>query len=197
MSVYLIEDHPLYREAFANLLRRLKPGEEVIELDRIGDLPQAVKSHGQPATVFLDLTLSDTLGHSGIREVKRAYPESQLVAISDQSGEENEPLCLEAGADGYLSKQTPTPALFSALRSLMLPEAEGEEAELANSKLSKRQSQLLVALEQGLSNRDIADRLGISEHTVKVHLWRLFRRLGVKSRTQAIHTARLNGLIKG
>ena len=42
MSVYLIEDHPLYREAFANLLRRLKPGEEVIELDRIGDLPQAV-----------------------------------------------------------------------------------------------------------------------------------------------------------
>ena len=69
-----------------------------------------------------------------------------------------------------------------------------EESPLTNSKLSKRQVQLLAALEEGLSNRDIAERLGISEHTVKVHLWRLFRRLGVKSRTQAIHTARLNGL---
>ena len=186
MSVYLIEDHPLYREAFANLLRRLKPGEEVIELDRIGDLPQAVKSHGQPATVFLDLTLSDTLGHSGIREVKRAYPESQLVAIADQAGDENEPLCMEAGADGYLSKQTPTPALFSALRSLMLPETEGDEAELSNSKLSKRQSQLLVALEQGLSNRDIAERLRVQEVTIKKRLSNAYRKLGVSSRLQAV-----------
>lgn len=197
MSIYLIEDHPLYREAFANLLRRLKPGQEVVELERIGDLPQAVKTHGQPDTVFLDLTLSDTLGHSGVREVKRAYAESQLIAIADQGGDEQETLCLEAGADGFLSKQYTTPALFAALRNILVPESDGEEMELSNSKLSKRQSQLLVALEQGLSNRDIADRLGISEHTVKVHLWRLFRRLGVKSRTQAIHTARLNGLIKG
>ena len=195
MSVYLIEDHPLYREAFANLLRRLKPGEEVIELDRIGDLPQAVKSHGQPATVFLDLTLSDTLGHSGIREVKRAYPESQLVAIADQAGDENEPLCMEAGADGYLSKQTPTPALFSALRSLMLPETEGDEAELSNSKLSKRQSQLLVALEQGLSNREMAEILSISRLTVECHTKNIYRKLGVGSRTEAVFQARRHGLL--
>ena len=50
-------------------------------------------------------------------------------------------------------------------------------------------------LDQGMSNRDIATELDISEHTVKVHLWRLFRRLGVKSRTQALHHARTHGLL--
>ena len=64
-----------------------------------------------------------------------------------------------------------------------------------DNKLSKRQKQLIVMLDRGLSNREIADELGISEHTVKVHLWRLFRRLGVKSRTQTIHYARTHGLL--
>ena len=61
------------------------------------------------------------------------------------------------------------------------------------TKLSKRQKQLILMLDQGLSNRDIAEKLNISEHTVKVHFWRLFRRLGVNSRTQALHFARTNG----
>ena len=55
--------------------------------------------------------------------------------------------------------------------------------------------QLLVMLDRGLSNRDIAEQLQISEHTVKVHLWRLFRRLNVKSRSQASHLARTQGLL--
>ena len=62
-------------------------------------------------------------------------------------------------------------------------------------KLSKRQKQLILMLDRGLSNRDIAAELNISEHTVKVHLWRLFRRIGVKSRTQTLHYARTHGLL--
>ena len=81
---------------------------------------------------------------------------------------------------------------------MLLPDGQGdgEDGEpTSETKLTKRQRQLIVMLDEGLSNRDIAERLGISEHTVKVHLWRLFRRLGVKSRTQTLHYARLNGLI--
>ena len=59
----------------------------------------------------------------------------------------------------------------------------------------QRQTQLIAMLDKGMSNRDIATELEISEHTVKVHLWRLFRRLGVKSRTQALHHARNHGLL--
>ena len=57
------------------------------------------------------------------------------------------------------------------------------------------EKQLILMLDQGLSNRDIAETLGISEHTVKVHLWRLFKRIGVNSRTQMLHYARVNGLL--
>ena len=196
MSLFIVEDHPLYREALASLVRRLRPGEDIVELERVGSIPEAVKTHGQPEAICLDLTLSDTLGFSGIREIKHHFPMTTLVVISDQAAEECESLCLEAGADAYISKFVDTRDLYAALRTMLLPDSTIEENDLANSKLSKRQTQLLAALEEGLSNRDIAERLGISEHTVKVHLWRLFRRLGVKSRTQAIHIARANGLIK-
>jgi DNA-binding NarL/FixJ family response regulator len=73
--------------------------------------------------------------------------------------------------------------------------ANEQGAEGSPQKLSKRQKQLLIMLDKGMSNRDIADELKISEHTVKVHLWRLFRRMDVKSRSQASHLARLQGLV--
>lgn len=196
MPIFVIEDHPLYREALSGLLRRIKPGQEIVELDRIGGVTQAVKAHGEPEIVCLDLTLTDTLGLSGVRELKHFFPGCLLLVVSEQSAAETEALCLEAGADAYVSKLAPTRDLYQTMRTLLLPEDAQEENSLAGSKLSKRKNQLLTALDQGLSNRDIAEKLGISEHTVKVHLWRLFRRLGVKSRTQAIHLARINGLIK-
>ena len=83
----------------------------------------------------------------------------------------------------------------SALNALLIPESTFEDSSPTDSKLSKRQKQLIIMLDRGLSNREIADELGISEHTVKVHLWRLFRRLGVKSRTQAVHFARTHGIL--
>ncbi len=197
MPFFVIEDHPLYRESLAALLRRIRPGETVVELNRIGALPAAVKKHGVPEVICLDLTLSDSLGMSGVREAKHHYPSSLLVVISAQSAEDVESECLSAGADAYISKTSETKDIFMSLRTLLQPDSVLDEDGLSGSRLSKRQVQLLAALEQGLSNRDIAERLGISEHTVKVHLWRLFRRLGVKSRTQAIYAARTSGLIQG
>lgn len=197
MPFFVIEDHPLYRESLATLLRRIRLGETVVELDRVGGLPASVKKHGAPEVICLDLTLSDSLGMSGVREVKHHYPNSLLIVVSEQSSDEIENQCLEAGADAYISKLSETKDLFLSLRTLLLPDSTLDEDDLSASRLSKRQVQLLVALDQGLSNREIAEHFGISEHTVKVHLWRLFRRLGVKSRTQAIHTARTNGLIQG
>ena len=108
-----------------------------------------------------------------------------------------EEACIEAGADTYIEKSASSAELTAALRGLLMADTEGEEPVATSSKLSKRQTQLIAMLDQGMSNRDIATELDISEHTVKVHLWRLFRRLGVKSRTQALHHARTNGLLSG
>lgn len=197
MSLYVIDDHPLMREAVVMLLRRLFTGEKIIELTQLGGLDDAIRVHGEPRLFCLDLKLPDTIGLSGIQDIRARYPSTPLAVISGSAAADIEELCLEAGADVYIEKSAGSNEISAALRALLLPagETSGQPDPASNGKLSKRQSQLLVMLDQGLSNREIADQLGISEHTVKVHLWRLFRRLGVKSRTQTLHYARANGLL--
>jgi DNA-binding NarL/FixJ family response regulator len=195
MSLYVIDDHPLMREAVVMLLRRLRPGANVVELDRIGGVEAAVAQHGVPALICLDLKLPDTTGTSGVQELKGRYPETPLAVLSASPAADCEDLCIEAGADIYIEKSSGAQEIGSAIRALMNADGGFEELTPADSKLSKRQKQLIVMLDRGLSNREIADELGISEHTVKVHLWRLFRRLGVKSRTQTIHFARTHGML--
>ncbi len=194
MAIYVIDDHPLMREAIVMLLRRVRPGTELVELSQLSELEPAVASRGAPELFCLDLKLPDTLGLSGVRLVSQKYPDVPLAVISATPASDVEEWCREAGADVYIEKSAGAAEIVNALR-LML-QGDSEMAGLEDiTRLSKRQNQLLHMLDEGLSNRDIAERLGISEHTVKVHLWRLFRRLGVKSRTQTLHFARMNGLL--
>lgn len=195
MALYVIDDHPLMREAVVMLLRRMRPGANIVELDRIGGVESAVKQHGTPDLICLDLKLPDTTGTSGVVELKKRFPETPLAVLSASPAADAEEACVEAGADIYIEKSSGAQEIGNALRALLSADGQFEELTPTDSKLSKRQKQLIVMLDRGLSNREIADELGISEHTVKVHLWRLFRRLGVKSRTQTIHYARTHGLL--
>ncbi len=196
MSIFVIDDHPLMREAIAMLVRRLSPNTQVVELGRIAVVAQAVEKHGMPQLICLDLKLPDTHGVSGIRELKRSYPEVPIMVLTASPAGDYEDLAMEAGADSFLEKSVGATEIAHVLRAFLVEEADADaEAPVAVGKLSKRQKQLLVLLDKGLSNRDIADNLQISEHTVKVHLWRLFRRLNVKSRSQASHLARTQGLL--
>lgn len=194
MAIYVIEDHPLMRDAIAMLLRRIRPGAEIAEVGQLSDLDAAIVLHGEPELFCLDLKLPDAGGLSGVRRLATQYPEVPLAVISATPASDAEEWCREAGAQVYIEKSADAAQITEALRQVL--GAEEDEIELGEQpKLSKRQKQLLVMLDQGLSNREIAERLEISEHTVKVHLWRLFRRLGVKSRTQVLHHARKHGLL--
>lgn len=195
MTLYVIDDHPLMREAVVMLLRRMRPGANVVELDRLGGVEAAARQHGNPDLITLDLKLPDTTGTSGVHELKKRFPETPLAVLSASPAADAEEQCIEAGADIYIEKSSGGQEIGNALRALLSADGQFEELAPTDSKLSKRQKQLIVMLDRGLSNREIADELGISEHTVKVHLWRLFRRLGVKSRTQTIHFARTHGLL--
>jgi DNA-binding NarL/FixJ family response regulator len=192
-TIFVIDDHPLLREALVMLIRRLGGKLQVVELDRIAAVAPAVEQHGKPDLICLDLKLPDTHGVSGVRELKTQMPDVPVMVLSASSAQDYEDLSIEAGAQSYLSKTVGAAQIVSKLRALL--GAHGQDAESSPQKLSKRQKQLLVMLDKGLSNRDIADELKISEHTVKVHLWRLFRRMDVKSRSQASHLARLQGLV--
>jgi DNA-binding NarL/FixJ family response regulator len=197
MSMYIIDDHPLVRQAIAMLLRRMRPASKVVELEKFSELQAAIIKNGDPELFVLDLLLPSVKGTSAVREIKTMYATVPLAVISSMPAGEAEETCIEAGADIYIEKSTPANEISSALQGLFAAENGDEETAVAigETKLSKRQKQLIVMLDRGLSNRDIAAELDISEHTVKVHLWRLFRRLDVKSRTQTLHFARTNGLL--
>lgn len=193
MSLFVIDDHPLMRDAIVMLIRRLNSQFSIVELDRLAAVAPAVQAHGQPELIFLDLKLPDTHGVSGVRELKQQWPEVPIVVISGADAHDYQDLTLEAGAAAFIPKSASAGEISAALRPFLLDDDENPGA--PPEKLSKRQKQLLVMLDKGLSNRDIAEELQISEHTVKVHLWRLFRRLNVKSRSQASHLARTQGLV--
>lgn len=199
MALFIIDDHPLMREAVSMLLRKQSPGAQVVELDRLGAVEAAVKMHGEPDLICLDLKLPDSHGVSGVRELRSRFPGVPLAVLSAAPAYDYEDLCHEAGADVFIEKSAGANEISTALRALMTPDSGfaelSEFADPSEAKLSRRQMQLLLMLDQGLSNRDIAEQLEISEHTVKVHLWRLFRRINVKSRTQAVHHARTHGLL--
>jgi DNA-binding NarL/FixJ family response regulator len=199
MSLYVIDDHPLVRQAIGMLLRRIHPASKVVELDRYSELQAALIKNGEPELFVLDLLLPGIKGASAIGEIKGMYPSIPLVVFSAMPAGEAKEACLEAGADLYLEKTSSSNDISNAIQDLLNVEEEGEDESTpitaGDTKLSKRQKQLILMLDRGLSNRDIAAELNISEHTVKVHLWRLFRRLGVKSRTQTLHFARSRGLL--
>ena len=194
MSIFVIDDHPLMREAIVMLIRRLSSKAVVTELDRLAAVLPAVQAHGVPELICLDLKLPDTNGVSGVRELKQHFPDVPLVVLSAASAQDYEDLSIEAGADAYIQKSAGAAEISNMLRVFLTDELQLDSL-APTEKLSKRQKQLLVMLDRGMSNRDIAEELQISEHTVKVHLWRLFRRLNVKSRSQASHLARTQGLL--
>jgi DNA-binding NarL/FixJ family response regulator len=197
MTVYVIDDHPLMRDALTMLLHRVKPGLKIIPIHKLNVVESTVEKNGPPELFCLDLQLPDTLGMSGVQVLKAKFPDIPLAVVTSSSASEYEARCLEAGADAFIEKSNSPAQIIAALRSLLVTEEQAAIEDAATpagpTKLSKRQKQLILMLDQGLSNRDIAEKLDISEHTVKVHFWRLFRRLGVNSRTQALHFARTNG----
>ena len=200
MSLYVIDDHPMVRQMIGMLLRRLRPASKVVELEKYSELQAALIKNGEPELFVLDLLLPGVKGATAISDVKKMYPEIPLVVLSAMPSGEARDACLAAGADLYIEKSTDTAEISAAIQDIMKSDDAEDDAEvvvIGDIKLSKRQKQLILMLDRGLSNRDIAAELNISEHTVKVHLWRLFRRLGVKSRTQTLHFARTHGLLMG
>lgn len=193
-TIYVIDDHPLVRSGIVMVLKRLKPGADICELDKLDTLISDVRRRGPPILFCLDLKLPGVEGTEGVAKVHRLFPGVPLAVYSAEPAAKNEEACIEAGADTYMEKSLGVPELTEYLAGLLkaepdLPDPAGTKA------LTKRQMELLVMLERGLANKAIAVEMEISEHTVKVHLWRLFRKLGAKNRTSAIHKARERGVL--
>ena len=189
MSLYVIDDHPMVRQMIGMLLRRLRPASKVVELEKYSELQAALIKNGEPELFVLDLLLPGVKGATAISDVKKMYPEIPLVVLSAMPSGEARDACLEAGADLYIEKSTDTAEISAAIQDIMKSDDGDDDAEvvvIGDIKLSKRQKQLILMLDRGLSNRDIAEQLELSEGTVKIHATAVFKTLGVSSRTQAL-----------
>jgi len=202
VRILLVDDHPLTREALGSLLAQhgfavvgeAADGAEALE--RAAEL--------EPDLVLLDLSMPGVDGLTALPGIREAAPDCEVVVLTASGTEENLLAAIRGGAAGYLLKTEPPGRLISFLAGV----ANGEAAlsgsiarrlleevrtggrtsvpdEIAK-KLSAREVEVLLLLDEHLSTDDIAQRLFISEHTVRSHVKSLLRKLGVSSRREAL-----------
>ncbi len=203
LKVTIVDDHTLFREGLQGLLER--HGLKILDSVGHAEAGYAALAARRPDVVLLDLRLPGANGLDILRQL-RADPECPPVVMLTTSDQEADLVeALRAGASGYLLKDMEPDDLVAALRSIVGGEAvvapslapvlarvvQGHEPEAAAEDatpfdaLTPREHEILLLLAEGLSNRSIGNRLGISEGTVKVHVKAILRKLDVASRVAA------------
>ena len=196
MHFYIIDPHPLMRQALARLLRHLRADTPVTEVGSMHEWAPARASDG-PMLITLELWTPGALGPGTVAALRHQHPQAAIAVISDAQTDNLRRHCLLQGADVFLHKQRKPDAVFQQLRQLLLHRFPEEQAQLRErpKRLTTRQLQLVLAIESGSRNEHIAQALNLSPHTIKVHLWRLFRRFDVSNRVQLVRQAHRQGLI--
>ena len=199
----MVDDHRLVRDGLSTLLAA---ADDIEVVGTAADGAAVVDTAGEcrPDVVLMDLSMPDVDGVAATRLLLAAKPDVRVVALTSFTEDRQVAAALEAGAVGYLLKDSAPEALFDAVRAAhaghspidprvagaLLPGRRTESADV--SALSGREVEVLRLAAKGLANKQIARTLGISEHTVKVHLGNVFRRIGVSDRTSAAMWARDN-----
>ena len=202
--VLIVDDHPLTRDALATLLAG--SDFDVVGQASDGDEALALAQELRPELVLLDLSMPGVDGLAALPRLREAAPESEVVVLTASGTEENLLAAIRGGAAGYLLKSEPPDRIVEFLRGVVRGEAalSGEVArrlleqvregghrnggvpdEIAAA-LSAREVEVLLLLDEHLGTDDIAQRLFISEHTVRSHVKSLLHKLNVSSRREAL-----------
>jgi DNA-binding NarL/FixJ family response regulator len=194
IRVLLAEDHGLVR---AGLEKLLATSTDIEVVGGAADGGEAIElaAETRPDVVLMDLSMPNVDGIEATRTIVAANAGIQVVVLTSLTDRDRILAALDAGAIGYLLKDSKpeeviggiraaargeSPLSPKAARALLTARAERERAEL-----SEREREVLLCVAEGLPNKLIARKLGISEKTVKAHLTRVFRQIGVTDRTQA------------
>jgi DNA-binding NarL/FixJ family response regulator len=205
LKLLVVEDHALVREGLVRLLGQVEQGAQVHESEDFESALNVLDSEGEFDLVLLDLALPGIDGFAGLDILRRRYPAMPVAVVSAFDDTPTITRVLNLGASGFIPKAFSGEALLAAVREVLagnifrpsgqpvphmddltpLPPAKSgvRPDEIG---LTDRQGQVLGLMIRGLSNRDIAQQLGLSEGTVKIHATAVFKTLGVNSRTQAL-----------
>lgn len=196
-----VDDHPLVREGIAALINA-QPDMTVVASAESGEQAIALFRSVKPEVTLLDLRLPRLSGLDTIRAIRRADPEAKIIVVTMYSGEENVYRALEAGAATYLLKDALPEDLANTIRSVhagQRPVTSIIETKLTertgHAALTPREIQVIELLAQGMRNKEIAATLNLAEDTVRVHLKRVYAKLGVSDRTAVIRIAVHRGIV--
>ena len=206
VRVAIADDHRVVRVGLEQLLGTFADVEVVGVADG-GEQAVAVCVSTRPDVLLLDLSMPDLDGVEVSRRLATAVPEARVVVFTSFSDRERIVQALDAGAVGYLLKDAEPEEIHSAILAAARGEAplapKAAAALLADRaarpsaiELTAREREVLALVVQGMANKQIARRLGISEKTVKGHLTNLFQRIGVTDRTQAALWAERTGALR-
>ncbi len=220
MRVLLVDDHGLFLDGLRNLL--ILHGIQVVGTARNGMEAFQKTLQLRPDIVLMDIRMPGCDGVTATRLIKADWPECKIVMLTTSTEEPDLLEAIRSGASGYLLKSLEIEPFLTYLEGVERGEAAisrelsgvllnavsrqgqerwgGSDAEIGRPnapELTPRQVGIIQLVAQGLSNKEIAERLSVSEHTIKYHLGEIFRRLQVKNRDQAIKQAIYRGLIQG
>ncbi len=201
--VLVIDDHPLFCEALAMTLRGALGVTTVSTATCLADALAQLDAGLAPEAILLDLNLPDVLGLDGLLRLKARGPGVPVIVVSSLADNRIVTSALQAGAAGFVPKDSPREVFVTAFREIWRggaytptgwlppqgphdPARIGEGAIARLKELTPQQRRILDLVCEGKLNKQIAYDLGIAETTVKAHITAILRKLGVQSRTQAV-----------
>lgn len=206
MNVLVADDHELVRTSLVNLLKSASISSNVSEAANARETIEQIDKYDFDL-IILDLFMPDAQGFDLVRRVCGLQIDAKVVVLSASQEPSHIRKALDHGASGYIPKSVGTAVMLSAIQLVIaggvyipeallsspsqveLPSPAQRSGENQQYQLSNRQQQVLACLVAGLSNKEIAKKLDVSEYTAKTHVATLFKILGVSNRTKAAKLA--------
>lgn len=202
IRIFCVDDHPLLHEGIAAVISNQPDMSLVAEAFSGREATQKFREC-RPDVTLLDLRLPDMSGIDTLIAIRTEFPEARIIILTTFEGDVDIQRALQAGARAYVLKSTPPKELVEVIRKVhsgkkpISTEIATQLAEhLSDEALTDREIQVLKHVAEGNRNREIAEKLFISEETVKVHIKHVMEKLGAADRTQAVSIGVRRGFIQ-